>query len=583
MIEVNCFADLRTTAPTKAGDIAALKRYYDKDSSFHGGGDFVGFLGTTTLSDDGGTMAKGSTFYWKRIINDTEQVNLYHFGAKGDGVTDDTDAFKRMFSWSQGYDVNAKDIGVRFPAGKFLISPVDLSASEIPCFALYGDDAPYGVTPRTVIISDKSINTVFKVNARRTIIRGISWNGQATADTASNTGAITADMLSNVQPFFENTTIEGEFVNIRCFRVQYNGGTAVKLLDTLDTRFDQIYSQNTYARVFDISWSNSPNGVWDHSTAIELSNANFQYGYGDATLKMPRLTQGLIRNVWVEHTRFPGDLSNGQWIIDALSLEDCANPLLLNNSRVLLRQLSLQAGATVNLDNTSDRWLSGYESGWRRDENFGTTMTGSMKAGWYSGYKLSNTSDTDKWYRIGKFVFPKANQQWTLEMVSKQSTANPSGTAASPLQTISSGVTYLNLQRCVSSVWADMFHRGTTAVVDVKYARSYQNIVEVWVKLKAGSGDTMFNVRSTGPTRFEAGECSLFTPDLSEVTDLTTVGTVTPNARLSFHNGLAGIGANENGVVTLATTEAASPVSAAPVGYITLNVNGIDRKFPYFS
>lgn len=174
MIEVNCFADLRTTAPTKAGDIAALKRYYDKDSSFHGGGDFVGFLGTTTLSDDGGSMAKGSTFYWKRIINDTEQVNLYHFGAKGDGVTDDTDAFKRMFSWSQGYDVNAKDIGVRFPAGKFLISPVDLSASEIPCFALYGDDAPYGVTPRTVIISDKSINTVFKVNARRTIIRGIS-------------------------------------------------------------------------------------------------------------------------------------------------------------------------------------------------------------------------------------------------------------------------------------------------------------------------------------------------------------------------------------------------------------------------
>lgn len=192
-----------------------------------------------------------------------------------------------------------------------------------------------------MIISDKSINTVFKVNARRTIIRGISWNGQATADTASNTGAITADMLSNVQPFFENITIEGEFVNIRCFRVQYNGGTTVKLLDTLDTRFDQIYSQNTYARVFDVSWSNSPNGVWGHSTAIELSNANFQYGYGDATLKMPRLTQGLIRNVWVEHTRFPGDLSNGQWIIDALNLEDCANPLLLNNSRVLLRQLGV--------------------------------------------------------------------------------------------------------------------------------------------------------------------------------------------------------------------------------------------------
>lgn len=582
MIEVNCFADLRTTAPAKAGDIAALKRYYDKDSSFHGGGDFVGFLGTTSLSDDGGSLAKGSGFYWKRIINDTEQVNLYHFGAKGDGTTDDTDAFRRMFSWSQSYDVNAKNLGVRFPAGKFFISPVDLAASEIACFALYGDDAPYGVSPRTVIVSDKSFNTVFKVNARRTIIRGISWNGQASADTAANTGAITPDKLSNVQPFFENTTIEGEFVNIRCFRVQYNGGTAIKLLDTLDTRFDQIYTQNTYARVFDIGWSNSPNGVWDHSTAVELSNANFQYGYGDATLVMPRMTQGLIRNVWIEHTRFPGDLSNGQWIIDALSVEDCANPLMLNNSRVQIRQLNLQAGSKVNLDNTSERWLSGYESGWRRDENFGTTMTGSMKAGWYTGYKLTNTSDKDTWYRIGKFVFPKVNQQWTLELISKLSTANPSGTATNPLQTVSSGVTWLNLQRCVSSVWADMFHRGLTAVLDVKYQRSYQNIVEVWVKLKAGSGDTMFNLRSTGPTRFESGECSLFTPDLSEVMDLTTLGTATPNARLSIHNGLAGIGANENGVVTIATAEATTPATSAPVGYITLNVNGVDRKIPYY-
>ncbi|VTT27872.1 Uncharacterised protein [Klebsiella pneumoniae] len=583
MIEVNCFADLRTTAPAKAGDIAMLKRYYDKDSTFHGGGDFVGFLGTTPLSDDGGSVAKGSGFFWKRIINDTEQVNLYHFGARGDGITDDSDAFKRMFSWSQSYDRNAKNLGVRFPAGKFLINPIDLTASEIPCFALYGDDSPYGATPRTVIVSDKSPGTVFKVNARRTVIRGISWNGQATADTSATTGAITPDMLSNVQPFFENITIEGEFVNIRCFRVQYNGGTAIKLLDTLDTRFDQIYSQYTYARVFEVGWSNSPNGVWDHATAVELSNANFQYGFADATLMMPRMTQGIIRNVWIEHTRFPGDLTNGQWIVDALSVEDCDNPLSMNNSRALFRQLNLQAGAKVSLDNASGRWLSGYEGGWRRDENFGTTMTGSMKAGWYSGYKLTNTADSDKWFKVGKFVFPRVNQQWTIELIGKMSTANPSGVAGSPTQTVASGATWLNFQRCATAVWGDMYHRGQPAVLDVKYRRSYENIVEVWVKLKAGSGDTMFNLRSTGPTRFESGECSLYTPDLNEVTDETQIGTVTPNARLSMHNGLAGLGANENGVVTLATAVAAAPTSTVPAGYVTLNINGIDRKMPYFS
>lgn len=147
---------------------------------------------------------------------------------------------------------------------------------------------------------------------------------------------------------------------------------------------------------------------------------------------------------------------------------------------------------------------------------------------------MSNTSTVDKWFRIGKFCSPKASQQWALEMISKLSSANP-------LQTVSSGVTYLNLQRCTIAVYANMFHRGLTAVVDVKYKPVYTDIVELWVKLKARSGDTMFNLRSTGPTRFESGSCScsLFSPDLSEVNDETTIGTYTPSARLSLPNDVA--------------------------------------------
>lgn len=255
----------------------------------------------------------------------------------------------------------------------------------------------------------------------------------------------------------------------------------------------------------------------------------------------------------------------------------------MSNSRALVRQLNLQAGAKVNLDNAPGRWLSGYENGWRRDENYGTVMTGSMKAGWYSGYKLTNTTTSDKWFKVGKFIFPKVNQQWTIELLGKMSTANPSGVAGNPTQAVSSGMTWLNFQRCATAVWGDMFHRGQPAVLDVKYKRSYENIVEVWVKLKAGSGDTMFNLRSTGPTRFEAGECSLFTPDLTEALDETEIGTVTPNARLSLHNGLAGFGANENGVATMATSVASAPASSVPTGYVTLNINGVDRKLPYYS
>ena len=43
-----------------------------------------------------------------------------------------------------------------------------------------------------------------------------------------------------MQPFFENTCIEGTTLNIYCFRAQNSGGTVIKALDTLDSKFDQI-------------------------------------------------------------------------------------------------------------------------------------------------------------------------------------------------------------------------------------------------------------------------------------------------------------------------------------------------------
>ncbi|WP_158784440.1 amylovoran biosynthesis protein AmsF [Pantoea sp. BAV 3049] len=582
MIEVNSFAELRTTAPTKSGDLAMLRRYYDKDSSFHGGGDFVGFVTTTPPADDSGTVAAGSGFYWKRVINDPDEVNLYHFGAKGDGTTDDSGAFKLMMNWAQNFSSNMRDIPVRFPAGKFLLNPVDLSASEIAFFYILGDYNPHGGIPRTTIISDKSTSPVIKVQARRTTIKGICWNGQATADITTNTGAITAAMCSNQQPFFQNTMVAGESVVINCFRAQGSGGTVIKLLDTLDTKIDQLYTLNTYARVLDVGWSDTASGSWDHSTAIELSNANFQTGYGDATLYMPRVTQGVLRNVWIEHTRFPGNMSEGQWLVDALSLEDCANPLNMLNGRVQIRQLNLQSGGAVNLGADTTRWLSGYEYGWRRDENYGTVMSGSMKAGWYTGYKVTNTSTSDKWYKLGKVNLPKDNQQWIVEMISKNTNDVLSGTAGSPISAMASCLTWLNISRCSTAIYADIQHKGLPAVLDVKLNRIGLTYAEIWVKLKAASGDMVFNLKSTGPSRFESGECCIFSPDLSEVTDTTTIGTTSPNARMSLHNGLAGIGANEKGILTMATSVATAPSTTTPAGYVTVNINGTDRKIAYF-
>ncbi|PPC72810.1 amylovoran biosynthesis protein AmsF [Pantoea sp. ICBG 985] len=580
MIEVNSFAELRTTVPAKNGDLAFLRRY-NADSTFRGGGDFTGFIGTTTAADDGGTLAVGNGFYWKRVINDPADVNVYHFGAKGDGYANDTDAFNRMLAWTQGYSGNIRDLPVRFPGGKFLINPIDISATEIAFFGLQGDDVELGSLPRTTIISDKSANTVFKVKARRTAIKGITWHGQASADVTTNKGTITAEMCTNVQPFFENTCIEGTTLNIYCFRAQNSGGTVIKALDTLDSKFDQIYSLWTYGRVFDIGWSNSPNGKWDHSTAIEVCNCNFQTGYGDATLYMPRVTQGIMRNVWIEHTRNPGDLSDGAWSIDTLNIEDCGTPFNLNNARVIMRQIGLQSGAKISNDMAGTRWLSTFDYGYRREEHHGTLITGSFRAGYYSGHKVTNNTDTDNWYRLGQLFFPTANQQWVMELIGKADATQPTGTAASPVNLAGTGKTWINLQR-LETVWADACHMGQPAVLDIRYSRVGTTYAVVWVKLRANSGDTLINLKTTGPTRFEAGSCSLFQPDFSVVTDTTKMGTLKPAARFGLHNGVAGIGANEKGVLTVATAAGTPTNKTTPTGFVLVNINGVDRKLPYY-
>lgn len=610
MIEVTSFAELRNKKPAATGEIAFLKSYYNSDKVFQGGGNFAGFLDTdkikyTASSDDGGTIAVPTNggYCWKRIIDNVEDINIYHFGGKrlvGDASADaDNGVINRkaclsMNKWARGFaspveDVSKspiRDIGIRFPAGKFTINPVDLTGEgELPFFNMYGDDCEYGVAPRTIITSDKSSNVVFKVKARRMAIRGIFWDGQATADTTANTGAITAAMVSNQQSFFQNLTIEGQYINVTCFRAENTGNSVFKFVDTLDTRLDQIYSKNTYSRVFDITWSDSPQGNWDHSTAVELTNSNFQYGYGDATLFMPRVGQGLIRNVWIEHTRFPGDLSNGQWIMDALSIESSVNPLKLNYARVLMRQLSLQSGGSIDTERTGTALLSSYEHGWRRDENYGTEMTGSMKAGWYSGHRVTNNSDTDKWFRVGSFNFRNANQHWHLEFNGKTLRDTTTSPTDNPLLSNVCGKTLINFYRGPSSVGGNMHFEGDSGVSDCYLLSTNSGATcEAWVKLKAKSGDVVVNLTTTGPTHFDAGQSSLFYPDFTEdaTLDLSSKSRVALSTVMNYHNGSAGYGF-DGGIITLASEAAVAPAaSATPAGYITVKINGVNRKLAYF-
>ena len=83
--EVPSFAALRTLPVLVEGQKVKLKSYYADGTT--GGGEFVGHLATGV--DDGGIVAAGSEFYWERVI-DNKTIYPEMFGAKGDGVTDDT-------------------------------------------------------------------------------------------------------------------------------------------------------------------------------------------------------------------------------------------------------------------------------------------------------------------------------------------------------------------------------------------------------------------------------------------------------------------------------------------------------------
>ncbi|WP_380178900.1 amylovoran biosynthesis protein AmsF [Kalamiella sp. sgz302252] len=583
MIEVDSFAELRTTAPGKTGELAWLRRYHNNDSYYRGGGDFIGFITPSPPGDNSGTLAAGEGFYWRRIVNDPDEVNLSHFGARGDGITDDTLPVKNMLAWALAYNTAMRDIAVRFPAGRFLVSPIDISAAETPFFSLYGDHNPHGAIPRTTIISDQTASPVFRVKAQRITIQGIAWDGQASADTTAHQKAITSAECSNAQPFFENILVAGESILIDTFRAANCGGTVIRLLDMQAAKFNQIYTTNTYGRVFDVGYAGTAAKFWDCPMAIELSNASFLQGYADAILHMPRVSRGIINNLWIENCRFPGNLRDGQWILDALSVTACANPLDMTNSCLQLRQLNLQSGSELNLNyDEGSRWLSGYEYNWRKDENYGIALNGSINAGWYSGHRVTNNDSIDKWFKLGKINFPKDNLQWVFEIVGRSSTEALTKTANNPLFSAASCFTWLNVSRCWNGIYGDIQHKGSPSVLDVKINRIGMIYAEVFIKVKAHSGDTAFTLRATGPSRFESGECCFFQPALAEVADTNMLGTTTVNARMSLHNGLAGIGANEKGVLTIATANATAPSVTTAKGYVTVNINGTDRRIAYY-
>jgi amylovoran biosynthesis protein AmsF len=570
--DIGSVIELRSTRPSINGAKMTVRSYHSGLNV--GGGDFIGYLSSGV--DDGGTVFAGSGFYWRRVVNDPNNLTIFDFGAKADGTTDAAAAIKAMYAWSKAN--NLVQIGVQFPAGTFFVSRVDMGTAEISFFRLAGASVNFGYFAATTIISDGKTSQVFKVNARRAELSNLIFKGQI-------------DKFQNYQGFFDNSCEGGQFFRGSQLRFQNVGGASICLMDTLDCKIDQFYANACINDIIRATPSYREAGSWDHCTAVELSNFNVQQCTSGKVLNLPRCTQSIIHNGWIEHCKDPGDISNGQWILDALSLEGCTNPLNARYSRLNSRQINLQSGSSI--DNTMTgtnpaRWLSAWEMGSSRIESFGAVFEGSLKYNFLtSRFRINNDTGQAAWFELGNFFTPTMGDSWEIELFGQTQYGNGSDTQVlmNPISgKTTGGKAVIHMQhktdKLAEATWSA---EGNSPVLEVRVVPRTATDARVFVKIANWTPIVMVLMKTNGKDRYMAGQCVRFDAVMAAV-EPPSSSQVAPQ-RFSLHNGKAGIGGNEDGDLLLATRlVAASSVDTSKAkGYIHVVINGETVAMPYFA
>lgn len=118
IVQVATIAALKALTVPAANTLIYVRGYFaDRD----GGEGFFLYNSTSTLADNGGTYiapTTGSGRYLRQMVD--EIANVRHFGARGDGVTDDTNAFRRCVQWAIETASIRQTRKVRIPRGQYV-------------------------------------------------------------------------------------------------------------------------------------------------------------------------------------------------------------------------------------------------------------------------------------------------------------------------------------------------------------------------------------------------------------------------------------------------------------------------------
>lgn len=517
--EVGSCAALRSLLPTRTNQKVDVKGYYV--NSTLGGGKFY-YVADSTKVDDGGTFfrvnAQGG---WKRSSNEYATLNVTHFGAVMDGVTDDMPAFQRMHEWGRTID-KTKTPGIRIPAGTVALSSLDLGTTEIPCFKLKGPEVEFGTIPAVTIkpISATTTTPMFTFKARRMEVTGIAFDGTGT-----------------VQPFMVNTVTRGAYVRIKSFVSTSAGGRNFQVKDTLDSKIDQIYTYSNRAAFLWVTWSNESPGSWDHPTAIEITNCNFTSQKNEYAISAIRCTQSIMHNVWCDQCEWTFDVSQGGWTWDNVIIEGATNPVAAKYVKLTQTDTRFATGASIDYDAsgyTSDMdddgkiptWVTNdFDQGRNSIQFTGSSFSQGISAGfYYSDLIMGNSTNGDVWFRAGRVVQQGRGRTAHLRFLGATGWDSTGANITVPTGTNFGGGqadVYIELKYPdVANSQAGQVHwfgQGNCPIREVRYVHNWR-MIDVYIKISAYALSVAMFVEGNGDPRTKTGTPLYVVPDGTQMT-----------------------------------------------------------------
>jgi len=534
--------NLRKIEPTRPGQRIDVKAY--AAGTRYGGGYFVyDETDKSSPEDRGMVIVTNKGARWKRDLPHIGMLTIDCFGGIPDGKTDNLTAFNRMFNWSK---TNLRQLGVQFGAGTYSISQFLNNTWETPIFRIAGFNSSNasGYCSTTTIVSNDDDNVLFDIKSRWVEVSGITWSGEIAIDKDNS--------RCSRKAFLRNNDPGGQYVRVSNFKANWAGGRVFDLQDTLDTKFDQFYASKCTGSFIYARWSGQAKGVWDHTTAVELSNFNMQQCTQNPVFDMPRCTQAFMYNGWIEHCEFPGNLSDGGWIIDGLSMEDCKNPMQIQNSRMVRKQTNLQSGSGWDPNSGTTGWssISAYEYGVVDIHNTGIKMDlGSMQAGYYGSLlKMDNNTQSAQWFKAVYVASTSIGETIQLRFFGSNaynSSKADNATIASGGQSGGYADLYLKVLNG-STIDAQWDGVGSCPVLDIRIDADAKGGTNVYVKIAAWSRFVTCECFTNSKTRYEGGVCFRIIRDGSKIDEPSndTTKLVSTAYSIGVKNG---IGWNPNG------------------------------------